>query len=405
MAILGLRDTSNFVAGQRPLNWRAGILMLYPNGKAPLVGLSSAMKSRTVDDPEFNWWEKALDSRRFALTATIDDGTTDSALTVASGAMTLKEGDVLLMEETEEVMLVSADPSVDTSIPVVREFAGSTGVAVDHDGAGVNPNFFVIGSAYEEGSNAPTGVNFDPSKIRNYTQIFRNTLEATRTAMKTRLRTPDAVREAKRECLEYHSIAMERAFWHGVASEGTRNGKPIRTTAGIDTFIAAANKRVQSGALDMDELEEYLHDIFLFGSNEKMAFCGNRAALTINQAIRKNSQIQITSGIKEFGMNVWRLTSPYGELVMKSHPLFNLVTGGTTTAVAYPGLNSTMYVLDMANLGYCPFTDADTKYESDLQENGMDGMKAGYITEAGIEVHHPTTHFRIRNLVAAKVDD
>ena len=44
-------------------------------------------------------------------------------------------------------------------------------------GAGVNPNLLCIGSAFEEGSLAPTGVNYDPTERYNYTQIFRRTLE------------------------------------------------------------------------------------------------------------------------------------------------------------------------------------------------------------------------------------
>ena len=67
MAIQGLRDTLNFVTDQRPKNWREGILLLEPNGMAPLTGLTSAMSKRVTDDPEFNWWEKSLDDRRFKL--------------------------------------------------------------------------------------------------------------------------------------------------------------------------------------------------------------------------------------------------------------------------------------------------------------------------------------------------
>lgn len=55
MAIQGLRDTSNFVADQRPQNWREGIMLLYPNGKMPLLALTSVMKSRSVDDYTFNF--------------------------------------------------------------------------------------------------------------------------------------------------------------------------------------------------------------------------------------------------------------------------------------------------------------------------------------------------------------
>ena len=150
MAIQGLRDTSNFVADQRPQNWREGIMLLYPNGKMPLLALTSVMKSRSVDDYTFNWWEKELDDRRFALHATSGDLTTsNTTITLAAGenAKTLKNGDVLYVEESGERLLVIADPTSDTSIYVQRGFAGTTPTAVDANGSGVNPNLLYMGSA------------------------------------------------------------------------------------------------------------------------------------------------------------------------------------------------------------------------------------------------------------------
>ena len=57
-----------------------------------------------------------------------------------------------------------------------------------------------------------------------------------------------------------------------------------------------------------------------------------------------------------------------------------------------------MTVLDMANIKYVHLEGGDTKYEKDLQENGMDGMKAGYLSECGLEVHHPLSHFQINGM-------
>lgn len=413
MAIQGLRDTSGFVTDQRPKNWREGIMLLYPNGKAPLTALTSVMKSKSVDDPEYNWWDKRFNTRRVKLSASITT-TTQTVLTVtaetegtSAGALTLKEGDILLVENTNEQLRVSGDPLTDTSITVSRGFAGSTAQTVTISTAGVNPNLLVIGSAYEEASQAPTGVNFDPVKRYNYTQIFRNTLEMSNTAVKTNLRTGDAVKEAKRETLELHSVDMERAFWFGKRSESTNNGKPIRTCDGIINVIDSGNIKTvttdYASGLTMTGLEEYLYNIFKFGSSEKMAFAGNRALLTIQQVIRKNTTYNIQFGVKEFGMSVARLTCPFGELAIKTHPLFNYVTTGTnpTATSTYYGQESWMFILDMENLEYVHMKDRDTKYEPKLETNGLDGMKSGYISEASIRISHPVTHYLLKNLVAA----
>lgn len=408
MAIQGLRTTADFVTDQRPQNWREGIMLLYPNGKMPLTALTSLMKSRSVDDYTFNWWDKELDDRRFALHATNGDLTTvNTTVILAAGenAKTLKEGDVLLVEQTNEYLFVTQDPGSDTQIVVQRGFAGSTPTAVDANGAGINPNLVCVGSAYEEGSLAPTGVAYDPNKRTNLTQIFRNTLEATRTAIKTNLRTGDAVREAKRECLEYHGIDMERAFFMGKSVDTTRNGKPLHTMNGLYNVIDSNNivdvNAAYGSGLTMSGLEEYFYNIFQFGSSEKMGIGGNRSLLTIGQILRKNAAWQFQSGIKEYGMNVTRITSPFGELVVKTHPLFNQMKGGTTTAVDYYGMESWLWVLDMQEITYVTLKDSDTKYQPDLQANGMDGLKSGYLTECSIEVHHPKTHYLLKNVVAA----
>jgi hypothetical protein len=401
MAIQGLRDTTNFVTDQRPKNWRETILLLYPNGKAPLTALTSLMKTKATDDPEFNWWTKSLASQRLALSANV--AAADTTLSVSSGALALKKGHTLRMENTGEVVLVTADPSTDTSINVSRAFGTTSAAAIAYASAGANPNLQVIGSAHKEGSDAPTGINYDPTKLTNYTQIFRNTLEITRTAQRTRLRTGDAVKEAKRECLEYHSIEMERAFILGEKKETTYEGNPIRTTGGIITNIDSGNIVDQAGAtVSMLVLEGWLERMFRYGSSEKVAFLGNLAALTIQQAVRKNSHLNIQVGLKEFGMNVNRLTCPFGDLILKTHPLFNQVTGSTTGGTAYYGMTSWMLVVDTAELVYRPLDD--TKYEASLQANGLDGMKSGYLTEAGLEIHHPTAHFLIKGLVEGKAD-
>lgn len=403
MALQGLRTTTNFATDQRPKNWREGILLLYPNGKAPLTALTNLMRSKATDDPEFNWWTKLKSSQRVALSASINTAVT--AIPVVSGANGLKDGHLLYFEQSGEIMRVNGDPASDTSINVTRAYSGTSAAAITYNGAGVNPNAFIIGSAYEEGSLAPTAISYDPTKVYNYTQIFRNTLEATRTASKTNLRTGDSVKEAKREAFELHQTEIEKALIFGKPLETTLNGKPLRTTGGIIHNIDSNNIVDQAGtALQMTVLEGWMERIFRYGSSEKMVFCGNSFLLGINQAVRKNSSYNIQSGVKEYGMNVTRLTCPFGELVLKTHPLFNEIGGGTTGGTAYRSLSSWGLVVDQAELVYRYLTGDDMRYEKDLQTNGQDGMKAGYLTECGLEIHHPYSHFLIKGVTSGAAD-
>jgi hypothetical protein len=414
MAIIGMRDTSLFTTnGERPQNWREALLMLYPNSaeaaKAPLTALTALMKEKSTDDPQYHWFTKELDDRRLKLSAAITNVATAIPIDdTFKTAIIVGKNTVLYVEHTGEIMFVSADPTASNAITVTRAFAGSTNVAVDPTVAGTNPYLLVIGTAFEEGSLAPTGLNFDPQEIYNYTQIFRRTLEMTRTASKTRLRTGDAVKEARRECLEYMSVDMERAFILGRRSLATYQGKPQRTTGGIIWQIqqaAPANiVTLVGGNLSMNVLEVNMEALFRFGSFEKMAFAGNGALLAIQQAVRKNTNYQIFANEKEYGMRVTRIVSPFGELVLKVHPLFTQNVGGTTAGTPFYGMNNWMLILDMDKVRYRYLTDSDLDYQADLQTNGLDGLKAGYLAECGIEIEHAKTCFLWKNVVAGIVD-
>lgn len=417
MPIIGMRNDETWITNQRPQNWRETVLMLYPNSaelsKAPLTALTSMMRSESTDDPVFHWWEKNFEVRRLKLTGDITNVATAIAVDVTvdngfSNAFSVKAGDMALIEQTGEIVRISADPSATNGITVTRAQAGTAGTAVTF--ATSNPFLSIIGSAFEEGSLAPSGVNFDPSEKFNYTQIFRSTLEITRTAEKTRLRTGDAVKEAKRECLEYFSVDMERAFWfNGAKTIVTINNKPARMTAGvINQITAGAPQNILAapadGLIDMDWLEANVALLFKFGSTEKVAFGGNTILGAFQTAIRKNSTYTITTGIKEYGMRVARFVTPYGELVFKTHPLFNIMTGGTASdgVTLYNGIANNAYIMDMANVKYRYITDV--MYEKDLTAIGLDGMKSGYLAECGLELHHARSHGVFTGIKGGKTD-
>lgn len=405
MAITGLRTTENFSPAEvRPKNWREGILLQYPNGAFPLFALTSQMRKESTDDPEFGWFEKRLDARRLQVNGAVAN-TTGTDITVDKDAKVVVGKTMLYVEATGEILLVSEDPASDTALKVTRGFAGTTAKNIPD-----NAQLLVIGTAFEEGSLPPTGQAYDPFKRYNYTQIFRRTLEITGTAAKTKLRTGDAVKEAKREALEYISIDIERSMWFSNRNQDTLNGKPRRTMGGIMSQIPTENifdagKTAFKDGVDYDTLEGWIKELFKFGSQEKMVFCGDQALLTIQRIIRNSpsSTWTWTPQTKEYGMNVTRLVTPFGTLVFKTCPLFNqsTSTGLTTTSPSY-GFDSYAFVLDMARVKYVYMADRDLKYEPNLTEVGLDGEKSGYIAECSIKLEQLENHGLIKNLAVAK---
>ena len=404
LAFLGMRATNDFtVEGQRPKNWRETILRLYPNGKAPLTAMLALMKSEATDDPEFNWFCKVLPTQAGTITGIY----TNSELTTpvdgekAAGTtlyVKLKELDarqfipshtILLRSESDttfDTVAITEDVTLagDSSYLKVKLLEKSNGTLSVSNVQRV----LIIGTANPEGAMIGQAIAYDPYKIHNYTQIFRNALEITRTADKTRLRTGDAYKEAKREALELHSIEMEKAFIFGVPSENIgSNGKPLRTTGGLIWAIKNHGGLVDSFATPatwmddgLDWLDEKFMQLFRYGDTEKLAFVGDGALMAINKLVRKYGTWNYTTTTKAFGIQVVDLVTPFGQLTMKTHPLLS----------HEPTNQFSMLIFEPKNIKYRYITD--TTFHKDNEEHGhnrYDGKKEEYLTEAGLEYHFP----------------
>jgi hypothetical protein len=412
MAIQGLANTTTFDSpgplSRRPQNFREMILMLYPNGggieKAPLTALTAVMKSEVCTDPVFHWFTKQLQDRRLILAANLDatnSGVTEN-ITVDgtfSSALQLKAGDMLMVENTNEILYVASTPASATTISVIRGFTVTGTVAqpaVGYTAAGTNPYLAVIGSAFEEGSAPPDPIHFDPIELFNQLQIFRGTYGLTNTAREVITRTGPEEAEAKREALELMGVDMEKGFFFGQKTTTIRNGQPLRTTNGINAFIPAANRYTPpSGQMSYEWFESISTNLFRYGSTEKMAFCGGTFMLAVSQFVRLNGrgQYDLSDPVKEYGMpGIRRLTTPMGSIVLKVHPLFSQMQGGTTGGVNFTSMDNAAFILDMANIKYRFLKNRDIQFQDNLQAPGVDAKLAGWIGECGLEMHHPATH-------------
>jgi hypothetical protein len=256
-----------------------------------------------------------------------------------------------------------------------------------------------VGNINAEGATMPEALLNDPSKWNNYTQIFRTPLTLTRTALRTRLRTTNARKEAKREAAEIHSVEMEWAFLFGTASENAgANGKPERTTGGLRNAILqaasqnVADYRLESAAAYRGKtwleagrhwLNHRLKDIFLYGKSEKLCFCGNSALLGINELAEAYGQINLQVKAPAFGIKVAEWITPWGTLYLKTHPLFNQEAT----------MQHALMIFEPENLVYRYIDDTLFKADDRMLKGGdaqqIDGIIEEYLTEAGLEFHHP----------------
>ena len=402
--LLGLRGTTDFTTGQRPEDWRGMIARLFPNGDMPLTALTNTMKSSKAKDPRFHWSKKNLPSQNADLvdsgiyidvslaTAYVSGGVTNDVVYAKIAAADMSNfrvghaisirkgddarGDVMTELQAKGVnylqlgLLQNADTTVDLNVA---------------DVVGVRSN------ANPEGGNRPDAISYRPEEFDNYTQIFRNSLDITRTAKETTLRTGDAYQEDKRDALELHGIEIEKGLIWGVKALLTgSNGKPKRYTDGlINTIKVNVSANVSDFRFDTafsgktwaesgkDWLDTRLETIFRYGDRIKFTFVGSLTLKAISDLAQLYGTVNLEPGVTSFGMkvNIWIHSA--GEIVLKQHPLFQDTDADRRS----------MVVFEPRHLEYKFITD--TVFIPDVSKGGgdlgKDSTAEEYLTECGLQ--------------------
>ena len=423
----GMIGNDSWVADQRPKDYREALLFLRPNGTAPLFALTSRIASERTTDPEFNWWEKNLPKQGGPVTKVYVDeamGTAyssgadysaGSAVFVNVAAAVAKEfrpGHMVLLRDNSDI--TNDVRARVTAVSVNGTSSRISCILLEADGTGTTDlsdcdYISVIGNMNAEGALIPEALSYQPTKYRNYTQIFHTPLSITRTAMKTRLRTGDALKEMRREALELHGMEIEKSLLYGIASEDTDplTGQPIRSTMGMINYIetysseTCFNWSTATGAsswpsnVAVDWIDSCMEQIFRYGSRERTVYCGSGALLGIQKIARHVGTMQMEAGVTSIGTKVTKLLSPFGNLDLFVHPLFSF-----NSADLYR-----MVIFDPSNLKERYIDKTYLKKDDGLRKGGataIDGIKDEYLTEMGLEFHHPPT-FAIMDNVGVSV--
>lgn len=390
-AIAGLRGTGDWGTDERPKNFREAILWRDPNGMTPLTGLLGKSRSESTDDAEFAWWEEQLNAVRVQTDAT-GGAAGSTTLGLVSGGLDLVPGDLLMVEKADqatydnEIVEVSSVTN-DTGIVVKRGQAGTSAAAT-----GVSAYLLKIGNRFSEGSGSPDVSTRNPTKLYNFCQIFKTAYEMTNTAKLTNLRTGDPLKNDKKRKMFDHSVALELAFLFGQKSEVTgANGKPMRTTGGLRSFITT-NRTIFATTPTVNTILDALYPVFDYNGegagNERIVFAGNGALNTFNKVIANNGNVKVEYAgiVKNYGMSLQQFVTPQGVFYIKTHPLMN----------THARFTNSMFVINGAGLRYRYLRD--TKAQENIQGNDEDTIKGQWLTEAGLELNHERTFAYLGNV-------
>lgn len=382
MAILGLRGTGSWSADERPESWREMILFVEEaRADAPLTALLSKLDSEPTSDPHFHWFDEQI--HEYAVTASAAFLATDTVITI-NDATVVKVGDILMNMRTLEKMRVTAVNVSANQITVTRAF-GTTAAAAGNAG----DKLLCIGSAYGEGTGAPTAISFNPNARVNYCQIFKESIFLTGTAMKTALRTGDPLANDRARALRRIAIKMERAFIFGEPKLATdANGQPLRTTAGLLYFIPAGNVVDFSAGVTEKAWDEALEKIFTYGNNEKLALCGPRALTTVTRMAKLRGTINLVPTDQTYGLRLAEYISAHGTLYLLRHPLF----------AKTPELSGNMLIVDPPFLVYRYLEGRDLSLLENVQAPDVDARMDLFIAECGLEVRTGLVHAYFTNI-------
>jgi len=410
-AVAGLRGTGDFSTDERPKNFREMILWLEPNGDAPIFALTSKAKKRTVNDPEYNWWDEPIDLVRLQVNGAFSSS--DPVIAVDSVDPTaavldsnwglpnhLKPGDLLLVEKADQV-------TYDNEILLVTGVIGSTQISVQRGAAGTtaaaiadNTFLLLMGSVYAEGTAAPDSVSRNPVKYNNLVQIFKDSYEITGTVEVTKTRTGNPWSNDKKRKMFDHARGIEWSIMFGRQSETVgSNGKPLRTMNGIRAQIPATRTKIFAASelnaatpgKGINAVLEAVYRVYDYSSgagDTRIAFMGNTALNTLNKMVQQDTAATIEWGgpVKVYGMNLRELVFPQGRLLVRTHPLLNRhasIAAGVYTPGPYA---ASAWILDFSAIEYVTLPGRDTKAKDDVQDKDED-LRRGFLqTDCSIQV-------------------
>jgi len=351
----------------------------------PIFSTLLAMsRKHTVGSPTLEWWTVDADARATAINniAGYDASATSIIVDSAAG---MRVGDVIVIARTQELLLITA---IATNTLTVIRSVGTTAAAAIFD----NDPIINLGPFFMEGETLPSARNTTNVKKTSYTQIFRRTLELSRTAASSTLKTEDAKTQERRKKLTEISRDIEHAAIFGEPFEETSGGKIRRGTMGIRAF-ASVNVADGNGTVTEPELDDWLSQVFSKGSRHRIV-TGGRTACDVVRRIKKPT-MQGRPDDSVIGFKATRYQTPDGEFDLMRH---RLMTGATDTELIAIDLEGGAegVVPDI-----CVLNGADLALKENQEAKGTDGVADEYLTELGFRWGNAETHGRMTNVAAS----
>lgn len=390
--ITGVSQTGNITSGQMVIDMADKIYLLEPNA-APLYVLVSKLNKRVAINPAFNWLEDVLIPTWGTLSNSAATAATGSSYVLSAQTLEclyFQANDLIKFPSTTEVCLVTSSEDTNNTVTVTRGW-GTTSSLTSAIASGAS--YFKIGTAFAE-SSANTDLTTKStitSQRTNYCQIFRKSVEISRTLANTELYGgADRPYQRKKKGIELMK-EMERTFYFGEPRVDTTGAAPRRASGGINYFIST-NATDAGGTLTESEFEAFLRTVFRYGSNTRYLFCAPLIVSVVS--LWAQGKLQMFPKDKTYGIAITQYLSPHGTVnIVKDVILENL--GVVSNTAYYAGYS---FAVELDDVIYRYLQNRDIQMETDIQHPGDDSYKDQYICEVGMELHNQEKHGKLFNV-------
>ena len=421
---------------RRLFNFSDRVADLAPEESPFFVYLSKVAKVPT-DDPQFRFLEDrskiAMTDRSFLLDGSHSIPVSGSSITYTVDASDgsqdwLMKGMVFAVGYTEasspETIIVRIE-SAPVDNGVTTSFVGKTISAIDGAETGAtNTSCQVIGTSFAEGSGAPDVFSQEMEDNYGLTQIFKTACEMSNTARATRYRgVADEFQRIWNLKLREHKVDIERAmlfgqrasvggiqYSEGIAGHIIKNGTAVTDDSALAYSSGAPYFRsATAGQLTYDRLLsdfEVVYDPARGGGDSKLALASlpvitffnklggdafantslvNGTSTAVNDV--SNLRYNLTEKQGSYGHKILSIDTIHGQMNLVKEPLFRGHASGF------------LCMVDLDNVAYRPLVgngvNRDTQIMTNVQSADEDLRKDMIMTEAGLEVTLPETHYLI----------
>ena len=342
----------------------------------------------TETNQTFEWLEKRPNKIMFEVAPASVGATTLTVNTTADVASFLSVGSIIKVLKTKEQLVVTAVNG--KAITVTRGYgddgAGAAAEITADNPAGTHAQVLNLSRAFPEGSYAPEGTVFISTQNKNYSQIFRDTVDITRNDLKSPRygdngsQSGDLRKRRRTEVFKTHQMGIEHQMLFGVPKKDLTGAKPLYVTGGLTHFIKSNVRSITDPAdFGPGAIDQIMGLMSAYGATgDKILMAGNGFLNRLNA-----NAISVFGGgagksFSDYGVTMKNISTSYGDLKIIFNPVLS---------AAYPNMG---IFVDLSNVWL--HTIQDTTLETNIQISGYDGVIDTYLTDCGLEVSNEDQH-------------